>query len=202
MQIVNMTLQTSLLSAPIIFLSLKNDSDRQFVTDIYFQYRRLMYVIAREYFGNNPADIEDVIETALERMCKYIEKIRAVDRNKMKSYVVSLTGNVCREQIMKHNARDAHMDHWVSQECIDNIPDPIDPFTSVFDHSDAVSLLNSFNGLNDREKDLIRLRHIDQREFSEMAEMLNMSEGAVRTALARAKKHLRKLAELRKSDLL
>lgn len=186
---------------PVGILALRNDEDRQFVTRIYMEYRELMYKVARKQFGSHEADIEDAMSAAVEQMCMYVESLRTVEEGNMKSYVLRVMGNVCRKQRMAQRARDAHRDCAASEETIENIADTDDPYASVFDHADAVALLASFTGLSEREKELIRLKHIDQLENSEIAERLRMSEGAVRTALLRAKRHLRTLASERKCDL-
>ena len=58
----------------------------------------------------------------------------------------------------------------------------------------AVDLLQSFGQLNEREKQLIRLRHIDGMDYEDIAVILGMKEAAVRTALSRALQHLGELA--------
>lgn len=190
------------IGVPIAVLALRSDDDRRFVTEIYLQCRELMYKEAKRYFGSCTADIEDAMSAAVERMCLYVERFRAVEEGKMKGYVLRVIGNVCREQKMAQRARDALRDPAVSAETIENIADASDPYVSVFDHADTVALLAALSGLSEKEKDLIRLKHIDQMENSEIAERLQLSEGAVRTALSRAKRHLRDLASERKGDLL
>lgn len=190
------------IGVPIVVLALRSDDDRRFVTEIYLQCRELMYKEAKRYFGSCTADIEDAMSAAVERMCLYVERFRAVEEGKMKGYVLRVIGNVCREQKMAQRARDALRDPAVSAETIENIADASDPYVSVFDHADTVALLAALSGLSEKEKDLIRLKHIDQMENSEIAERLQLSEGAVRTALSRAKRHLRDLASERKGDLL
>ena len=46
--------------------------------------------------------------------------------------------------------------------------------------------------MSQRDQDIIWMRHVDLMEYSEMAEVLGMREGAVRTALTRAKARLEK----------
>lgn len=180
---------------PAAILALYSDEDRAFVENLYFEYRELMYMVARKYFGNNPAEIEDAISAAVENMCAYVEKFRAVERNNLRNYVLSTIGNVCRRQITAMNKRRSLTDFSADQNGLDDVPAPDDIYTSVFDHTDAMSLLASFQFLSEREKDLIRMRHIDGMEFAEMAELLSMSEGAVRTALTRAKQRVRKMGK-------
>lgn len=58
--------QYSLLQLPFLFLAMLSDSDRELIETIYFQYRNLMFHVARKYFSDKPDKLEDVIEIALE----------------------------------------------------------------------------------------------------------------------------------------
>ncbi|MDO5377295.1 MAG: sigma-70 family RNA polymerase sigma factor [Clostridia bacterium] len=164
------------------------------MAEIYLQYKELMYKVARRYFGSSTADIEDAMSAAVEQMCSYVDSFRAVKEGNMKSYVLRMTGNVCRKMKMAQRARDALRDPIASAETVENIADADDPYASAFDYADAVAMLEAFSGLSERDKDLIRLRHIDQLDISEIAERLQMSDSAVRTALSRAKRRAQNLA--------
>lgn len=186
--------QYSLLQLPILALVLLNDSDRELIESVYFQHRQLMFHVARKYFSDKPDELEDVISTALERMCRYVSKIREVPGNKIQAYVVLIVENVCKtrlSQIIKErNLRAVQYDDEVLQNerCSDNLYD------LVFDYADTRTLLASFKGLSQRDQDIIWMRHVDQMEYSEIAAALGMREGAVRTALTRAKARLEKVA--------
>lgn len=179
---------------PLAMLALQSDEDRAFVEKLYFEYRGLMYAVARKYFGNRPSDMEDAIAAALENMCAYVEDFRAVEQSNLHNYVLATIGNICRRQVMAMNKRDSLIDYAATAERTDSIPDPDDAYASIFDHADAEALLASMDALSEREKDLIRMRHVDGMTFSEMAKLLCTSEGAVRTALTRAKQRVRKMA--------
>ncbi len=183
------------LSVPAVILLLDNENDRQFVSDIYLQHRRLMYAVSSRYFHGRREDIEDAISASAEMMCRYVTHLRAVRPEKMKSYVLAITGNVCRRKLA---SSDSGRRIFLSDEGWSTVQDPVDHYVSVFDYADAVDLLASFDGLSEKEKDLIRLRHIDRTEISDIAEMLSMSEASVRTAISRVKQHLCALAASRK----
>ena len=194
MNVKGLMLQYSLLQLPILALVLLNDSDRELIESVYFQHRQLMFHVARKYFSDKPDELEDVISTALERMCRYVSKIREVPGNKIQAYVVLIVENVCKirlSQIIKErNLRAVQYDDEVLQNerCSDNLYD------LVFDYADTRTLLASFKGLSQRDQDIIWMRHVDQMEYSEIAAALGMREGAVRTALTRAKARLEKVA--------
>lgn len=187
--------QYSLLQLPILALILLNDSDRELIESVYFQHRQLMFHVARKYFSDKPDELEDVINTALERICRYVPRIREVSSNRIQAYVVLIVENVCKtrlSQIIKErNLRVVQYDDEVLQE---NEGYSDNPYDLVFDYADARALLASFKGLSQRDQDIIWMRHVDQMEYSEIASVLGMREGAVRTALTRAKARLVKAA--------
>ena len=172
-----------------------SEKDRVFLQSLYYQYRALMYHIARKYFADKPDELDEVISVSLERMCRYVSKIPEKPSNKTQAYVVLIVENVCKtrlSQIIKErNLRVIQYDDAVLKETggyTDN------PYDLVFDYADTKALLASFKGLSQRDQDIIWMRHVDLMEYSEMAEVLGMREGAVRTALTRAKARLEKAA--------
>ena len=175
---------------PISILFIRNEDDRNLIIQVYTDYRFLMYRIARHYFGSNEADIEDAISTTLKNLCQHVEKIRPENCNNLKAYVLSIIGNVCRRMVMKKNRDDALCDYSCSEDDIEKITDANDPFQTVFDHSDAMLLLESFDALSSKERILIQMKHIDKMEYREIALELGITEQASRVALHRAKRHL------------
>ena len=95
---------------PLSILLIENDEDRQFLTEMYLQYRPLMYKIASQFFSDNYAEMEDAVGGAVERLCKKCETLRQVTCNKRASYIVSTVRNVCltrlREIGLQRRSRD------------------------------------------------------------------------------------------------
>ncbi len=191
----------SAASLPLAMLMLASNEDRQFVEQLYFEYRRLMYFVAGKYFGHNDAEIEDAISSVVENMCKYVDAFRAVECNKRKSYVFSSIENVCRRRLRELGKQKLYQDDSATQETIERIPDTADVYTSVFAYADAITLLDELEGLSERDKELFRMRHVEKLTFAEIANQLCMTEQAVRTALTRAKQRVRKRAAERSGSL-
>lgn len=191
----------SAASLPLAMLMLASNEDRQFVEQLYFEYRRLMYFVAGKYFGHNDAEIEDAISSVVENMCKYVDAFRAVECNKRKSYVFSSIENVCRRRLRELGKQKLYQDDSATQETIERIPDTADVYTSVFAYADAITLLDELEGISERDKELFRMRHVEKLTFAEIANQLCMTEQAVRTALTRAKQRVRKRAAERSGSL-
>jgi len=179
---------------PLTILLIEDDAQRAFLTEMYFQYRALMYKTAMDFFEKGSHEIEDAVSASVERMCRYCHAFQAAECNKRASYVVVLVGNVCRNRLREIKRQRSLCNDGFTTEEMEQLPGEDDVHGTVFDRIYAVDLLNSFDELSARERDLILMRHVDLMDYDEMAALLHMREGAVRTALSRAKKHLEALA--------
>lgn len=180
---------------PILMLVMMSDSDREFLQELYYQHRNIMYHVARKHFADKPDELEEAISITLERMCRYVKKLREVPSNKMKAYVVLMIENVCRNrlrQIIREREQGTVPFDDSNLYNADTIS--ADPYETLFDYVDAKTLLASFQGLSQRDQDLIWMRHVERMDYTEIADELHMNAGAVRTALSRAKNRLEEIA--------
>lgn len=180
---------------PILMLVMMSDSDREFLQELYYQHRIIMYHVARKHFADKPEELEEAISITLERMCRYVKKLREVPSNKMQAYVVLMVENVCRNrlrQIIKE--REQRTVQFNDSNLCNTNNISVDPYETLFDYADTKTLLASFQGLSKREQDLIWMRHVERMDYTEIADELHMSVGAIRTALSRAKNRLKEIA--------
>ena len=183
-------------SVPLAFLALENDADRTAIMELYLTYRSLFIKVARKYFGHNDAEVEDAVAATAERLCRYSENFLRVPCKKMPTYMVYTISNVCRSRMQKLQEEQAMRYEKESEEMINQIPDSYGGVGILFDRANAMDLLDSFENLSSREKELIRMRHIDRYSIEEIADQLNMKPNAVYTALSRAKARMEKAASL------
>ena len=179
---------------PLSILVIENDEDRQFLTEMYLQYRPLMYKIASQFFRDNYAEMEDAVGGAVERLCKKCETLKQVECNKRASYIVSTVRNVCLSRLREIGRQRRNRDYAPDADVVDSIPSPEDVQGIVFDRVFASDLLDSFSELSEKDKDLIRLRHIDLLGYDIIAQQVGITEIAARTAVSRAKSKLERLA--------
>ncbi len=187
--------QNACVAVPMAFLLIENDDDRLILTQIYKDYRKIMYAVARKYFGRNKSDLDDAIGTTIERLCQYCASIRKVPENKRATYIASVTGNVCRDMLRKKKRRNDFFDYSYSKEMMEEIPDENDCYNAVFEQATAQELEDAFNLLSPREKTLIYMHHVDGIDIKTIAVSLSISYGAARTALTRARNHLLRIIQ-------
>ena len=183
------------IPVPVLVLAMLNDSDREFLQELYFQHRKTMYHVARKHFADKPEELEEAISITLERMCRYVKKLREVPSNKMKAYVVLMIENVCRNRLRQIiREREQRTIPFDDSNLYNADTISVDPYETLFDYADAKTLLASFQGLSQRDQDLIWMRHVERMDYTEIADELHMNAGAVRTALSRAKNRLEEIA--------
>lgn len=184
---------------PIAILLLDHGDDKQFLTELYLENEHLMYKVARGFFHLDYGEIEDAVQSAVERLCRKCSTLREVERNKRRTYIVITVRNCCLSRLREKNRHDAKRDCSVGSDTIDQIPDEADSLGFVFDRVYAMDLLNSFDSLSDRDKQLIRMFHIDRVGYDVIMDICGYkNEGAARTAVSRAKSRLVRLAEQKK----
>ena len=194
---------------PLTILMIEDDSDRELICRMYMDYRNLMYAVAREYFQPGEADMDDAIGTTVERLCRYCSAVRRIPEGRRKQYIVTVTGNVCRDLLRKRKKLNEIIDPAYPEGELENIPDRHDPIETIFDRASANELIEAFNvhhiGTNGAicllcpwDRELIRMHHIDKIPISVIARELDCTDGKVRTALWRARKNLLRVLNDRK----
>lgn len=184
---------------PIAILLIEDDDDRMLLSQLYTDHRKLMFAVAKKYMGKDKEDLDEAISSTIERMCKYYTTIRDIPPTKREAYIATITSNVCRDLLRKKKRKNELFDYTYTKEKLEEIPEEENCYKSVFDEATAQELESAFDGLSPREKTLIYMHHIDGLEVKKIADDLNITYGAARTALSRAKNHLIEIVRRRKN---
>lgn len=188
------------VAVPIAILLIENDEDREFLSQLYLDYRSLMYKVAKSFFHQNETEIDEAVGNAVERICKKCDVIKAVNCNKRPSYIVSIVKRICLTRLREINKQQSKTQYATETDPLDSVAGEENVESSALSRILAVDLLNSFKGLSNNDREIIIMRHVDKMEFEEIAAALGKKEGAVRTALTRAKDRLAKLAQSKRTD--
>lgn len=185
---------------PALFASIENDEDRAFISDLYMQNRALMYKTVVGFFRDDSQAIEDAFGDSLIRMCKYCRTLRFIPENKRVVYLMCIVRSVCNTHMKEKHLHQKPLE--VSYETLpEDLVDEASDHDLIFSRFHADELLNSFQQLSEREKALLRMRHIDWLDYNEIADIMGSTPGAMRIALLRAKRHMEALAVARKEEL-
>ena len=173
---------------PAILLATASDTDREFLTKIYLDYRNLIYRVALTFFPDDHCEAEDAFSNTLEKLCKRPELLRSVTDKQKTAYIATITANACRD-ILRRKKRNVYA-YSLEDSSIDCVADPADPYENLFEHGTMEEVLNTWQTLTNKDRDIIRMRYAEEKTIPEMAALLGVRESTIYSALFRARKHL------------
>lgn len=168
-----------------IIASIESESDRQFIEDIYLHYRGPMYRKALSIL-RNPHDADDAVETAMLKLINRIDLLRGCNRASLRSYLVSCAKNAAIDRMR----RDARLQGFGD---VSEVPDAADAETAeagLLRADEAEAMAEALLRLPDRERELLRMKYYEELSDREIARLLGINSGSVRTYLTRARRKL------------
>ena len=173
---------------PAVLLATVSNADREFLTQIYLDYRNLIYRVALTFFPDDHFEVEDGFSNTLEKLCKRPELLRSIADEQKASYIAVITANTCRD-ILRRKKRNIYA-YSLDDGSMDWAADPADPYENLFEHGTMEEVLDAWQTLTDKDRDIIRMRYAEEKTVPEMAALLDVRESTIYSALFRARKHL------------
>ena len=129
------------------------------------------------------AEAEDATQEVLVKL--WIKKSDLERYKKVEAFAMTMTKNYCLDQLKSKSAGNLKIVH---NNFTDNQPSPA---KKIEDNDNLDWVEKIINQLPEQQRMLIQMRDIEQLEFSEIAEIIEMNETAIRVALSRARKTIR-----------
>lgn len=145
--------------------------------DLYRNHVSEVYRYAYAVLGNH-ADAEDVTQTT------FVNALRALERGerprKPSNWLITITHNIVRQRFRQQQARpiEVFLDRDVAQETSDDAGMSMD------------ELVRALQRIPQSQREALVMRELEGRPYSEIAEILGLSTGALETLLFRARRSL------------
>lgn len=166
-----------------------NLETRNKLEDLYIKYHKEMYIIAMDIL-HNTHDSQDVIQTSIIKLAKYIDKIEDVECNKTKNLIVTIIKSTAID-VYRKKQKDAFVQLEQIQDYIIDENESIDEL--IIRIGDAKFLSEKLAKINETYADILTLKYYYGFDDIQIAELLNISNENVRIRLYRAKKAIKKL---------
>ena len=175
---------------PLALLTIEDDDDRAFMTQLYQKYSGLMYRVAYDLVQDHN-DAQDIVNDVIVRLIDKIPLLREKESCVLRSYVVSAIRRTSLN-VLKKRGRKALLD----DEVLADVPD---------DHAtveaDAIALASqaeiaaALGRLPERERNLLRWKYFEEYTDEEIGALLGIGKDSVRAYLTKARRHMRALLE-------
>lgn len=196
-----MAIQTTLARyVPSIVRPMDIDSDAALVRrakkgefeafeQLFERHRTLVYRFAYQMAPRRD-DAEDIVQEAFVRAYQNLDRYR--DEAKFTTWLLRIVTNLCTDQARMAQRRSALEQQeaagaleWMTVGSTD------DPIANLEQDRRKVALRKALNALPDHHRGVIILRDIEEREYSEIAQILGCTVGGAKLRVLRARRALR-----------
>lgn len=166
---------------------IENESDKEFVLSLYEKNELFLYNIAYNILHNR-TDAEDAVQDAFVRVINHLEKIREIDCNETRFYLVVIVKNVSLNMLKKKQRHpEIDIDEVYDVQTDDNIED------EILDKINSEEIRNALRELSDNDYEILFLYLVKEHNPSEIADLIGISANLARQRIFRARKRLIKL---------
>lgn len=178
-------LSTENIKSELLFSQIMLGNTRAF-TEVYYQYNKLLYVVAYKYLMDDEMS-KDVVQHVF---CKLWESRKELSVNvSLKNYLITMAKNHILNVIRNQNT--ALQKNYEIAQCAEMIDDS---FMKRMDESEMHSeLYRAIHQLPQNKKAICLLKLNDELSNKEIADQMNLSINTVKTHYSESLKILRKL---------
>ena len=177
-----------MMLVPIVILSLESDGDREFMSELYVNYRALMYKTAWS-FTKVPADVDDIISDSCVALIKQISKLRDMNDNEIRQYIVITVRNTAINAWRKN--KQYRQLFQPAGEDLESISDKSNGHGTISFFEELDAMRNAIHALPENEQFLIRMKYLEGKSDKEIAEQIGIADSSVRKYLQRARNHIK-----------
>ena len=159
--------------------------DQNQTTTIFLEYRNLLHSLAYNMLGRVDVAQDLVQDTFLKWM-----EVNSPAIRHPKAFLIKILTNKCINYLNSaHASREEYFGVWLPEPLQDTAPDTaIGKFGSY--HALSIGLMVLLERLNPRERAVFLLKEIFSYDYSELADILDITTDNARQILRRAKEHL------------
>jgi len=186
-----------MLALPIVILIINDESDKEFMKQLYVQYNLVMFKMARALTATDH-DAEDVVADACVSLIKKISLLKQLDCNVLEGYVISTVKNAA---YALHRKRRVQKEVENASEILEKIEDRgCAPDEHILQQSSISELMAAIDQLSESDQMVIRMKYFQYLSDCEIAAILSVQEVSVRSKLTRARKRIYRLLGAMQND--
>ena len=178
-----------LFSVPIAILRMEDEDDRQFVADLYQNFKLNMYYTARKIV-KDPHTAEDIVQESCIAIINNLEKIKAVEICRRRAYIVSIVKNISINYIVKRD-RQSRYSFIADDEILSQQPDLDSNIEDYLIRNCEIAIIKSaLLKLSDKDRTILRMKYFDDLRDVDIANYLNIKANSVRYYLTLSRRRL------------
>ncbi|WP_221394902.1 RNA polymerase sigma factor [Dyadobacter sp. NIV53] len=153
---------------------------------LFERYHRPLYTFLYHMTSRDDA-CQDMVQNVFYRMLKYRHTFTG--EGEFKTWMYHLARNVLNDYARQNKSAN----HADVHELADRLEGGVKADAAFENYQDTESLHNAMAGLSPEHKEVLALSRFQELKYSEIAKIINISEGAVKVRVHRAMEELKKI---------
>ncbi len=171
-----------------VLLEKIKSGDREAFVTLTRLYQRRVFVLAYSFFRNK----EDALDIVQETFLRVFQKIDMFKKGRnFQNWLLQIAKNLCIDFYRKRQSRESHLNGGTDISEL-SVRDP--KASETHKTSDINSVLsNCINRLSEKQWIVFVMKQVNQLEYTEIAQILNVATGTVKSLHFKATQNLRTL---------
>lgn len=171
---------------PNCILLIEDENDREFMAELFVQYRNLMYGTIYK-MTKDPWETEDILQITLEKLIDKISLLKKLDQRRLINYIISACKNNAYN--MQYGKSKENVSCFADYHIIGGERNDLRSIEAYLIKEDCFKRLTEiWFKLDARSQYLLEARYILDKSTKEIGEELHIKPDSVRMALSRARK--------------
>ena len=169
---------------PAAILAIENESDREYMEQLFRTYKNLMFSEALKYFSYGSLE-GDVVNDTLIKLINKLQLLKTLDKRALVSYIVISVRNTAIDYLRKESrtvyenyedtAASAHTDFQETEN-------------AVLSKIEIEEFYRVWPELDEKTRSILECKYFLDMSDSEIAELLEIKQESVRMSLTRARR--------------
>lgn len=171
---------------PVCILAIENDSDREFMSNLFLEYQRLMYANILKITTDSWA-VDDIMQTTLLRLIDKLDLLKKLDHPQLVNYIATACRNSALNQVKFQSSHAAApFEDYIVDSDMDYEQNTTE--NQFFLRENMAALSKVWEQLDEKTRYLLEARYILDKSPDEIAADLHIKPASTRMALTRARK--------------
>lgn len=174
---------------PMLLIDAAPPDDREFLTDLFLSYQRLMFSVAGEYVSGWD-EREEIVQNSLVKIVEQVSRLRSMEKTAAIAYVIVIVRHMALNYLRHGNVVQKHtvLTEFDELDPADQIPAAEEVLIRI-ERLDALRRI--WPKLRESDRYLLQARYFAELSDAEIAEVVGCKPDSVRSKLSRARSRAR-----------
>lgn len=174
---------------PMLLIDAAPPDDREFLTDLFLSYQRLMFSVAGEYVSGWD-EREEIVQNSLVKIVEQVSRLRSMEQGAALAYLIVIVRHTALNHLRHGNVVRKHtvLAEFDELDSADQMPAAEEVLIRI-ERLDALRRI--WPKLRESDRYLLQARYFAELSDAEIAEVVGCKPDSVRSMLSRARARAR-----------